>query len=881
MIGALRRLWFVLRWQKVDADLVTEMDSYREMMESELLQQGRSRADAASTVRRAMGNVLLAREQSRDAWGWRSLDDLVQDLRFSLRMFHRDRTFAIVAITTMAFAIALNVAVFTVMSAMLFRGYPLVQRNDRLLYLQERFPSGQCCIAFPDFEAWRTQARAFKDMAFIGERPITIRDAQDRPLDTLAFTVSPNTFGLLGVRPLLGRDFVLADQVPGANPVAILNYRFWHNRFDGRADVIGSTVHIDGAPATIIGVMPEHFDFPTRENVWMPLVLVPDVHERRVTQFMAVGRLRDGATEQQARAELEAINGRLEAIYPVTNRGVRPDLNSYAEVISGPDAHVVWGSLWVGSWLVLCVACANLANLMLVRTAGRWREFATRIALGAGQARIARQVLLEMLVLAACAGGLAWWLVAWSVRTWADVTASIFQVLDYRIDFGTFVYLLTVAVVTALLASVPTIIRVLQVGESGGLRGNARGITQGRHASRLAGGLIAGQMALAIVLLAGSGILARSVIKIVDADTGVRDADHVLVAAIRLPSDQYSAPAARLSYFDRLRTGVRGLPGVEAESIGSTIPVRGVNVRNIEVEGRPASLTGDAVQFLTVGEDYFHVLGVSAPTGRDFNDGDRAGTLPVAVVNRSFGERFWPGEQAIGRRLRVVAQPGPPGWLTIVGVAPNILQGDATRQQFRPVVYIPFRQQPSTRAFLFVRTAVSPGAVAQMVRAKAQALESDAIVNDPGTLQKTFAFDRDSMDAERSELGKYAVVALVFAAIALLLAAIGLYAVIAHSVVQRTKEIGVRIAIGASSSDVRSLILRDGMAPVAIGILLGLAASLIVNRILRSQLVGVSPYDLATMTLAPSALTIVALLACYVPARRAMSVDPAVALLHE
>jgi putative ABC transport system permease protein len=828
-----------------------------------------------------MGNLLLGRERSRDAWGWRSLDDFVQDLRFSLRTLRRDRLFAIVAIAMMACAIALNVAVFTVMDAMLFRGYPLVHRNERLLYLQERFPSGRCCIAYPDFEAWRTQARTFEGMAFVSERPITIRDAQARPVDTLAFTVTANTFGLLGVPPLLGRDFVAADQVPGANPVAILNYRFWQNRFDGRADVIGETVYIDRAPATIIGVMPEHFDFPTRENLWMPLVLVPELRERRVIQFMAVGRLRDGATRQQARTELETINRRLEASYPETNRGVFPELHSYSEAISGPDARVVWGSLWVGSWFVLWVACGNLANLLLVRTAGRWREFATRIALGAGQARMVRQILLEMLVLAACAGGLAWWLVEWGVRTWADMTASIFQVLDYRVDFSTCAYLLMVSAVTALLASVPATIRVLQVGESGGLRGDARGITQGRHAKRLAGGLIASQMALAIVLLVGSGVLVRSLIKIVEADTGVRDAGHVLVTAIRLPSGEYSTLPARLNYFERLRTEVRSLPGVEAEALGSTVPARGVNVRDIDIEGRPASLTGDAVQFLTVSAGYFHVMGVPALTGRDFNDGDRVGTLPVVIVNRSFAERFWLGEQAIGKHLRVVAQAGPVIWLTVVGVAPNIMQGDATRQQFRPLVYIPFRQQPSTRAFLFVRTAVAPGAVAQGVRAEAQALEANAIVGDPTTLQKTFAFDRDSMDPEHSELGKHAVVALVFAVIALLLAAVGLYSVIAHSVAQRTREIGVRMAIGASSGDVRRLILRDGMAPVAIGIVLGLAASVIANRILQSQLVGVSPYDVSMMTLAPSALTIVALLACYVPARRAMSVDPAVALLHE
>jgi putative ABC transport system permease protein len=814
-------------------------------------------------------------------WGWPSLDDFFQELRFTLRTLLRNRPFALAAIAMMAFAITLNVAVFTVMDAMLFRGYPLVQRNDRLLYVQERFPSGQCCIAYPDFEAWRTQAQTFSDVAFISERTITFRDRQGHPLDTVAFTITSNTFRLLGVPPLLGRDFVPADQVPGGAPVAILNYRFWKNRFDRRADIIGTTVQIDGSPVTVIGVMPEHFDFPTSENIWLPLVLVPALHERRVVPYMAVGRLRDAATAQQAQAELQTINRRVEAGYPVTNRGVEPELHTYSEIVSGPDARVVWGSLWVGSLFVLFVACANLANLELVRTAGRRRDFATRIALGAGQARMVRQILLEMLVLAACGAGLAWWLTAWSVRTWADVTASIYQVLDYHVDIGTLLYLLTITLVIALLASVPAIVRVWQLGESGGLTGDGRGTTGGRSGRRLASGLIAGQMALAIVLLAGSGILVRSLINIVDADTGVRDPGHVLVAAIRLPADEYSTPAERLTYFDRLRTALRGIPGVETESLGSTVPVRGVNVRPIEIEGRPPSIAGDAVQVLTVGAGYFDVMGVPAPSGRDFNDGDHVGTLPVVIVNRVFAERFWPGEQPIGKRLRLVTQAGPLEWLTVVGVAPTIMQGDPTRQRFRPLAYVSFRQQPSTRAYVFARTAVLPGAVAQAVRAEARVLEPEAIIDDLTTLQKTFAFNRDYMDPTHSELGKHAVVAPVFAAIALVLAAIGLYAVIAHSVAQRTKEIGVRMAIGASSRHVRSLILREGMRPVAAGIVLGLTAAVIGNRILRSQLVGVSPYDMSTMTLAPGVLIIVALVACYVPARRAMAVDPAVALLHE
>jgi putative ABC transport system permease protein len=814
------------------------------------------------------------------------LDGLLYDLRLTLRGLWRDRAFTLAAVVMLTLAIGLNVTGFTVTDAMLFRGYPLVKRNDRLVYLQERRPSGARYLFYADFEEWRAQARSFEGLAFVSERAIAFRDGDGRPSDMRVTTLSVNAFGLLRVPPMLGRDFAPADEVPGAVPVAILNYRVWESRFGKRADIVGLTVHINGEPATIVGVMPERFDFPLQaaDDFWMPLLHTPELQQRGVSNgFTAVGRLRDGASLQEARAELETINRRLAADYPATNRHLVPTVATHSEFNSGRDATMIWGSLWAAAWFVLLIACANVANLMLVRTMGRWREFATRIALGAGQRRMMRQLFMESLVLTGVAGAFGWWITNWSVRAWTTVTASRYQVLDYTVDAGTLAYLAAISALAAVGCTLTPISRIWQLGVNGALRGDARGVTQGLRAKHLAAGLVAGQMALAIVLLSGAGVLVRSFVTIVGAETGVRDPEQILVGSMRLPSDKYPTPATRLGYLDRLETELKTIPGVEREAVSNTIPVKGTALQTFEIEGRPSPPDGDeSVGFLRAGPDYFRVVGAAAISGRDFTEGDRASALPVAIVNQSFAARFWPGESPLGRRLRTLNRNTPGEWRTVVGVVPNIMQNDSLRQQFKPLVYVPFQQEPAApRASFLLRTSVPPDQVAGAVRGAVQRLDPDVILENFDTLKATFAFDRDFMDAEHSELGKHAKVAPTFAAIALLLAAIGLYAVIAHSVSQRTKEIGVRIALGAASHDIRRLILREGMRPVALGLISGLTVSLAVNRILQSQLVGVSPYDPVTLATTPAVLVLVALLACQLPSQRALRIEPAVALRND
>ena len=490
-----------------------------------------------------------------------------------------------------------------------------------------------------------------------------------------------------------------------------------------------------------------------------------------------------------------------------------------------------------------------------------------------------RQVLMDGIVLAAVAGIAAWWIAKWSVRAWAAATASHYLVLDYTIDGSTLAYLVGLCVLSAFLFSLAPIAKVLQFRVVRDFKGDVRGATQSLRAKRLGAVLVGGQMALAMVLLAGAGVLVHSLLNIVDGPTGVRNPHNILAGSIGLPSAKYKGPASRLQYFDQLETHLKAVPGVEAASIATAIPVGFGSLRSFEIEGRPnPSDGGDAVQVLAAGSNYFRVLEASAISGRDFNDADQMTGVPVAIVNQSFAARFFSGEEPLGKHLRTTDRNGSGEWRTVVGVVPNIMQGDATRQRFKPLIYVPFRQQPAGRTFFLVRTAVPPNQVAQAVRAEIQELEPDVVLEDFRTLKASFAFDRDSMDLAHAEMGKEAAVAPILAIVALLLAAVGLYAVIAHSISQRVKEIGVRMAIGATQTDIRQMVLREGMLPVLFGMTFGLAAALAVNNILRSQLVGISPYDPVSMAGAPIALILIAVLACLVPARQALSIDPAIAL---
>jgi putative ABC transport system permease protein len=890
-----RRLLYLFQRRRLEAELTEEMAFHREQKEAEFARNGCPVDNVASATNRVLGSVTLARERSHEVWVWLWLEHLIYDIRFALRGLRRDWSSILAAITMLALAIGLNVTAFTVMSAMVFRGAPLVHRSDRLVYIQVRRPVGAWSTLYTDFEAWRAQAHSFEGLACTGTARTTVfRDSHGHHTDVSVGPVTANNFGLLGVHPMLGRDFVDADEAPDAAPVVILSYQFWESRLGKPADILGSVVRLGDESVTVIGIMPRGFQAEV-SRLWEPLGHGLQLRQKGFSVWGVFGRLRDGSTLQEARAEIETINSRQQIADPTTERPVVPSVLTYSQASVGPDAPLIYGSLWMAAWFVLLIACANLANLTLARTIGRWHDLVTRMALGGGRWRIARQVVIENVLLASLAGVLGWYITIWSVQQWAAMTASSFLVVDFSVDAGVVTYLAGVSVAAAILCSVAPVIRVLRMRNTGLLTGAGRGVFQGRSIKRVVRGLVAAQMALAIVLLAGAGVLVRSLLSIVNADRRVRDPEHVLVGTLRFPSDKYpvSSTLPRLSYFEQLESRVKTIAGVEQVSVASSLPVNVGALRAFDIEGMPNSPGDtDQLQFLSVDSNYFQLVGAATIAGREFNDRDRMSAIPVVIVNQAFATRFWPGESALGKRVRPKGGNQVGAWYTVVGVVTDVGQLDYLRERFSPLVYVPYGQ-PLTAygrnnhgvgfngATFLVRVRVPPKQAAPAVRAEVQRADPDVFIEEFGTLRDSFGFVRDRMDLAHAELGSYATVAPVYAGLALFLTAIGLYAVVAHSVGQRTKEIGIRMAIGAVAGDVRAMILREGMMPVALGMVVGLSASFEVNHALRSQLVGVSPYDPVTMTGAPLLLILVALLACQVPVRRAVRVDPVVALRHD
>jgi predicted permease len=676
---------------------------------------------------------------------------------------------------------------------------------------------------------------------------------------------------------VIGRDFAESDEAYGAAPVAMLNFSFWERRFGKDPAIVGRTIRLDGVATEVIGVMPLGFTFPQKLELWVPLVRTPQVmtRERRET-WMAVARMRDGVTIESARAEMDAIGKRLGELYPKTDRENPPEVWNFPQFFLGPDAPLIYGSMWGAVGFVLLIACANLANLLLARAMGRSREISVRIALGAGRRRIVRQLLIESVALAGVGGFLGWWIAKLGVGAYqaAMQYRASWLVIDYSMDQRVVWYLIVVSIVTGILFGLAPALRLSRLDVNSALKDGARGTAggvRGRHLSAL---LVTGEMALAVVLLAGAGVLIRSFLKIHSARMGVSTA-NVTIGLTDLPQARYPTPESQRTFYDRLSERLAATPGIEAVATADALPSTGAIYRRWEYVGGPPVTPEDAprsAMMITVKTtpSYFRTLGAAVVAGREFNDTDLAGAPPVAIVNRTFVSRYWPGEEPLGKRVRFYTGNVAGAWMTVVGVAPDIIQNDQTRQRVDPVVYTPYRQAPRTAEWIFLR---GRGDVARALRSEVKALDPDLPIFGPFGLDERLERFWDSRF--------YGEIFLIFAGVALLLAAVGLYTMVAHSVNQRTQEIGIRMAVGGSTGDILRLVLRQGLMPVGIGLAIGLTGSLAVNRVLKSALVSVSPSDPLTLAAAAGVLIFAAILGCLIPARRAMHVDPVVALRNE
>jgi len=860
---------------RLDSQLEDELRFHLEMQAEDNIRTGMNPSDARYEAMRRFGGMESVKEEYRESRTFAAVETLFRDLRYALRTLGQKPGFTAVAVMTLAIGIGVNAAVFTVTNAVLFKGFAHIERSDRVLYMTS---SEGCCVSYSDFEDWRAQAKSFQGMAIVHGVRVTLSDKGGFPEYRDATEVSADTFRLIGREPILGRDFATSDEVPGAAPVAILNYSFWESRFGKDPSIVGRTVRINGAPATVVGVMPPGFIFPQNQDLWVPLVPTPNVLKRanRDTWFV-FGRMADGVTIQSARAEMETIGRRLEQAYPLTNKGFPPVVRNFAGFYIGPNASLIYGSLWGAVGFMLLIACANLANLLLARALGRSREISIRMALGAGRWRVVRQLLIESIMLSAFGGFLGWWVAKWGVRAWdlASKPSWFNHVLDYTPDYRVFAYLIAISAGTALLFGLAPALRLSKLDVNATLKDGGRGSTGGARGNRLSALLVAAEMALAVILLAGAGVMIRSYINTYSADIGVQP-EKILTGIPNLPASRYPDATARMSFYDRLKTRLEATPGVESVALASTIPLWGAARLSYELDGSTPvdEQSRPALSAVTIGPGYFRTLGATVLSGRDFNEGDRFLATPVAIVNQRFARRFWPGENPLGKRFRLFIGNTPQTWLTVVGVASNILQSDVARPELNALVYLPWRQMAAGDMNVLVRTSVPPGSLRNTFRTEVHALDSDLPMFGPLTLI-------ERLQTRYWDKARYTGLFLIVAAIALLLAAVGLCAVIAHSVSRRTQEMGIRMAQGAAARDLLSLVFREGMLPVGIGLAIGLASSFAVNRVLKSELVQVSPGDPLTLLVTSAVLIFSAALGCWIPARRAMRVDPAVALRHD
>ncbi len=805
---------------------------------------------------------------------------LFEDIRFGLRKLATDPGFTLTAVVALALGIGANATVFAIANGVLFKNMPFV--DDRILYLETRNldrADRNSAVSWPDFRDWRAQVKSFEALGAYNFDQFNVTDKSGVPGRNNVSQITANTFSMIGQKPIIGRDFTADDEAPGANPVAILGYHLWEDRYGKDPAILGQSIRVNSVPTTIVGVMRNGLRFPVDTELWTVLHPGADEAEKRSARnFSAFGRMTGAATQKQAAAEMLSIGHNLEAAYPETNKGISAVAQTFSQEFTGPEIDLLLAALMGSVLFVLLIACANVANMLLARAVERSREISIRIALGAGRWRIIRQLLIESVMLSIAGGVLGWPISIWGIRAFdLAVRNQIPAWMNFTMDYRGFAYLAAVSIGTGLLFGLVPALRLSKLDVNSSLKDGSRGSSGGKRGKYLSAVLVVAEMSLAVVLLAGAGLMIRSFLNIYRLQTGVNQ-KNVLVMRIFLPEAKYSREADQISFHDRLKSRLDALPGVAVSSLAMFMPTGGAMEFPYELEGSPQidEKLKPNLSLIVISPDYFHAMDLKALRGRFFTTSDGVTGPPVTIVNQRFAEKFWPGEDPIGKRIRIfekkVAQP----WLMVVGVVPNIVQNleNANMRDHDPLIYVPYRQKPMRDMSIMARTLVPPNSLAIAFRKEVAALDQDMPLYNLRSLEERLDINNWSQRVFGSLFGIFAVIALV-------LASVGLYAVIAHSVSQRTQEIGLRIALGASGPTILQLIFSQGMTQVIIGLVIGVGAAIGLTRALGFLLVQVSPGDPVTMVIVALVLSAAAALGCLIPALRAMRVDPVVALRHE
>jgi putative ABC transport system permease protein len=866
-----------LRRAKWDEERENELQAYLDLETEENIARGMTPEEARYAARRKLGNPSLIREEIYRMNSLTFIESLWQDVRCGLRMLRKNAGFAMIAVLTLALGIGANTAIFSVIHAVLLRPLPY-DHPDRITLVRESNPGKgfeQFSVSPPNYMDWKNGVGVFEQMASMSRSQFSYTGGAE-PERLVGARVAASFFSVLGAQPELGRTFLPEDDVVGKASVVVLSHGLWTEHFGSDPQVIGKSLTLDGESYRVIGVMRNGFQFPRGVQLWLP----SEFDERSLSPrargahyLTVIARLKPGASIDQAQAEMVSISKRLEQLYPGTNTGWTSRVVALNEATVGnirPTLLVLFGA--VG--FLLLIACANVANLLLARATARQREIAIRFSLGASRLRIARQLLTESILLSGIACALGLLLAEWAIRALRSLPPSTLpRAESIGLDLPVLGFAAGVAVLTALLFGFAPALQITRGAPSETLKEGGRTASAGRHGVRSA--LVVLETTLALVLLVGSGLLLKSFMRLQTVDPGFQS-KNILTANISLPKSKYWTDAQTIRFFGQALERLQAVPDVKEAAAASGNPIEGSNLSFVFATKELQALAPadqPSAGYYVVSPNYFHTLAIPLLVGRYFTQGDSAGSPRVAIVSQAVAQRFFHDRSPIGQTIKIGVGAGDPPWREIVGVVGDV-KDDGLGEAATMTVYEPYTQQAWSSMSLFLRSDSDPSRLASILRSQVMSVDKDQPVAEIATGEQL-------MSEAVAQPQLRTLLLSLFAALALLLASLGIYGVMSNTVAQRTHEIGVRMALGAGQRSVLRLVLGNGMRLTLLGIVLGTVGAFALTRLMKGFLFHVTPTDPATFVSVALFLLLVALLASYIPARRATRVDPVVALRYE
>ena len=802
-----------------------------------------------------------------------------RDVRFSFRLFRKDLGLTLTVILILSVGIGATTAVFTVANALLLRPFPY-RDPQQLVSLQVKDSTKDYDGTLLRYELLRDRAQSFESVAAWANDTFNLT-GHGEPAQVAVGRVSPNFFAVLGVQPRIGRSFAEEEGRPEGKPVVILSDALWRSRYGGDPSIVGQTIALDGTLHTVAGILPANVQFPFvgEADVWTPryfeLTLIPPQKLRQGVGYLGfIARLRPATSLTRADAELGVLNRQYREQNP-TAPDAGPDISMTAAPLRDMVVANVHSKLWIlfgAVALVLLIACGNVASLLLSRGLARRKEIAVRTALGANRGEVLRQLLTEstMLAMLACVAGIALgWIATRALVAWGP--SQLPQGMPVGMDLWVLLFTVLLSLLTGIAFGIFPALQLARVDLQTTLRQEGRGASGGHARTRISGSLVVGQVALSLVLLIAAGLLLRSYARLLRVDPGF-DAHNVLTMNLSLPTVEYAKPAQQVDFFNEVVRRISEVPGVRSAAISATLPLTWKRITPMLPEGQPNVPLGQRpfIDIEAVSPQWFQVVRVPVRRGREFTETDNADAPKVLVVNETFARQFWPGQDAVGKHVVVGRWPQP---AEVIGVAQDV-RNKGLAQAPQAQVYIPFPQLPWSDMNLLVRTAVPPQTLVSAIRSQIAAVDPDQPITSVQSVD-------DLMDSSRTQPRFLMLLLAAFSITALALAVVGIYGVLAYSVAQRWQELGIRMALGAERSDILRLVVRQGVMLAMFGVALGLVAALLTTRLMSSVLYKVGSHDLMTFALAPVLFLAVAVLTSYIPARRATTVDPTVALRQQ